>query len=273
MRPAVALTALALLSAGPGPGLTPAEIVRAGNAAAGRGELDLAAGYYADAATPATDPGLVAFNRGVLELRRGRHREAELHFLAALDDRDIPAVRRDAANYNLGLAFLRRGGSSAVYRAAVAANERCLAASPNSGTLAGDAAHNLELAKLLWSEARTREGEATPPPAPDPPSERPAPTGPDPSPERTDTPTPSGGPPGGALGAKPAPPSGPTRATGQTAAGRGPLPVLPDAEQFPPLAPDDARALLRRHALRLAKDRAASAELLTGPERPDGRDW
>ena len=273
MRPALALTALALLSTGPGPSAGPDDLVRAGNAAARVGELDSAVGYYADAATPTADPGLVAFNRGVVELRRGRHREAELQFLAALDDRDAPAQRRAAANYNLGLALLRRGGSSAVYRAAVAATERCLEASPDSGTLAGDAAHNLELSKLLWREARTREREATPPYAPDPPAERGPPPGPDPSLKPTGVPNQSSGPPGSAVGAKPASLTGPPRTTTQTTAGGGTLPVLPDAELFPPLTPDDARALLRRHAVRLAKDRAATAELLTGPERPDGRDW
>ncbi len=272
MRPAATVTILALLATAPGPARGPDDLVRDGNAAARRGELDLAAGCYADAARLTTDPGLVAFNRGVVALRRGRPRDAELHFLAALDDRESPPTRRDAANYNLGLALLLRGGSAEVYRAAVSANERCLAASPDSATLAGDAAHNLELAKLLRREADLRERQTAPPP-PETPTDQVARAGNEATQEPGAAPTPRSGTTAGATAGKPAQPAGVPRSTGQTTAGHGTLPVLPDAEEFPPLSPEDARALLRGHAARLVRNRAAGVEPVVGPERPNARDW
>ena len=273
MRSATGLTLLALLTTGSGPVRVPEDLVREGNAAVQRGDLDRAAQCYADAATRTTDPGLVAFNQGVIALQRGRYRDAELHFLAALDDRDAPAERRATAHYNLGLALLLRGGSAAIYRAAVRANERCLEATPNAGTLTSDAGHNLEVAKLLWREARDREREATPPPPVEPPPESVPQSPPEAPPDAGTTPKSEPGAAAREAGAKTARSTAPPRTTTQTTPGRGTLPVLPDNEQFPPLSPEDARALLQRHAARLAKDRAASAELLAGPERPDRRDW
>ncbi len=269
MRRPAALTVLALLATAPGPPRDPDDLVRDGNAAALRGELDSAAGCYAEAARWTTDPGLVALNRGVLELRRGRPRDAELLFLASLDDRDAPPARRAAANYNLGLALLLRGGSAAVYRAAVTANERCLAATPASAALAGDAAHNLELAKLLASEAEVRERQTAPPP-PDTSPELVARANNEATAEPGTVPAPQSGASVSATGGKPA---GSPRNTGQATAGQGTLPVTPDAEEYPPLSPADARALLQGHAARLSRNRAASAETPAGPERPDARDW
>ena len=268
-----AVTLLALLATAPGSPRGPDDLVRDGNSAAQRGEHDTAANCYSEAARFTTDPSLVAFDRGVLDLQRGRHRDAELHFLAALDDRVSPPARRDAANYNLGLALLLRGGSAAIYRAAVVANERCLAASPASATLAGDAAHNLELAKILLRESEIRERQTTPPPPPETSPGQVARSGPDATPEPGTAPTPASSSSASATAGKPAPATGSPRPTGQTTAGRGTLPVLPDAEECPPLSPADARALLQGHAARLTRNRAASVEPVTGPERPNARDW
>ena len=102
MRSATALTFLAFFTAGSGPVLAPDDMVREGNVAVQRGDLDRAAQCYADAATRTTDPGFVAFNQGVIALQRGRHRDAELHFRAALDDRDAPAERRANAELLAG---------------------------------------------------------------------------------------------------------------------------------------------------------------------------
>ncbi len=272
MRPAALITFLSLFMIGSGPVRQTDDLVREGNVAVQRGDLDRAAQYFADAATRTTDPGLVAFNQGVIALQRGRTRDAEVDFLAALDDRDAPAERRATAHYNLGLALLLRGGSAAIYRAAATANERCLQANPTAGTLSSDAAHNLELAKLLWREALERERKVTPPPPVEPPPESVVPSPPESPPDAGTTPKPD--PASAARGAEGQPASSaPPRTTSRTTAGRGTLPVLPDSEQYPPLSPEDARALLQRHAARLTKDRAASAELLAGPERPDRRDW
>ena len=56
-------------------------------------------------------------------------------------------------------------------------------------------------------------------------------------------------------------------------AGAGNLPVLNDTDAPQPLSPADTRAHLAVVADRLARDRAANARLLSGPERPQVRDW
>jgi len=272
MRTAVTLTAVVLLAIGSGPARPAADGVRAGNAAARRGDFDAAQQEYAAAAALTTDPGLVAFNRGVVALQRGQYRDAELHFSASLDDRDAPAERVHGANYNLGLALLQRGGSSAVYRAAADACERCLAGSPADGTLRSDAAHNLELAKLLGRAARDRERLTAPPVPESAPEEATRPSPPTPS-EVGPTPETQAGTTAGAAERARTPAGAAPRTTTQTTPGTGTLPVLPDAETYPPLTPADARALLQGHANRLAKSRAAAAELPAGPERSDARDW
>jgi hypothetical protein len=161
-----------------------------------------------------------------------------------------------------------------VYRSAIACFEQSLDLCPPTDPLAADARHNLELAKLLWAKARTIE-KSQPKPNDLPPEvpESPPPeegSGQDPGAD------PNG--PGGQPGPRPEtvsgrPPGGQPRETNQQSPGAGNLPVVIDGDRPQPLTPEDTRAILQQIASRLEKDRRANARLLTGPERPDVRDW
>lgn len=270
------LLAVASVSAAPADGPSPEESVRRGNALFAGGDLAAADHLYAAAEERATDPGLVAFNRAAVLFARGEFRDAELHYLRSLADASVPPDRRKRALFNRGVCLLKRGGPAAVYRSAVACFEGCLdapAAAPDPA-LDADARHNLEVAKVLWGQARAKE--ATPPkpndPLPDEPIPLPAkgPAGDDGGDDPGGAPAPQGKP-------EPTPGPGPkdqaARPADGSAPGTGSLPVIPDAEVLQPLSPEDTRALLRRAADRLEKDRQAATRLLAGPERANVRDW
>ena len=258
------------------PSVTSDDLVRRGNAAYARGDSEAAEPLYAAAAERTADPGLVAFNRAAVLFARGEFRDAESHYLRALADADIPAERRKKALFNRGVCLLKRGGPSAVYRSAVAMFEGCLDTTPVDPALDADARHNLEVAKVLWGQARALE--AIPPKANDPiaddllppPLPGSEPTGPD----GGDDPGVSAGP-RGTPETAPGPGSKdrPAEPADGSAPGSGNLPVVPDAEVVVPLSPEDTRALLMRAAARLEKDRQATTRLLAGPERPHVRDW
>jgi tetratricopeptide (TPR) repeat protein len=261
------------ISAGPPVSDSPEDLIRLGNEAYLRGDLDAAERHYTAAAERTTDPGLVAFNRAAVAAQMGEFREAELEYLRVLDDQAAPPDRRAKALYNRGVCLLARGGPASVYRSAIACFEQSLDLFPADDLLGADARHNLELAKLLWAKARATEATRPkpndlPPDVPDPPP--PEGTGRDPGAD------PDG--PGGQSGLRPElvpgrPPGGRPRETNQQAPGAGNLPVVLDADRPQPLTPEDTRAILQRVAERLEKDRRANARLLTGPERPDVRDW
>jgi hypothetical protein len=256
---------------------SPEELIRLGNAAYLRGDFDAAGRWYAAASERTTDPGLVAFNEAALYVQTGDVREAELHYLRTLDDAAAPRDRRAKALYNRGVCLLARGGTAAMYRSAVACFEQSLDLTPNDDPLAADARQNLELAKLLWNRARTRE--KIPPRPSDLPPDAPPETLPpqveegdgiDAGTSPSDT--------GAAVGLKPEtlagpPPAGSPRETNQQAPGAGNLPVIPDSDQLQHLSPEDTRALLKRVADRLEKERRSTARMLAEPERPNVRDW
>jgi hypothetical protein len=271
LRTGAVLFAAAAVAAGP-----PADLVRRANDSFARGDIDAADHLYADAAEWTADPGLVAFNRAAVLFARGEFRDAELHYLRALADAAVPAERRKRALFNRGVCLLKRGGPSSVYRSAINSFDGCLDADPGDPALDADARHNLEVAKVLWGQARASE--ATPPKANDPLADDLLPP---PLPGKEPVGPEDGDDPGGSAGKKgvpePAPGPGakdrPAEPTDGTAPGSGSLPVVPDAEVVVPLSPEDTRALLKRAAARVEKDRRATTRLLAGPERPHVRDW
>jgi tetratricopeptide (TPR) repeat protein len=145
------------------------DLVHRANRAFEQGEFGLADQLYAQAAQRTDDPGLVAFNRGVLHFQREQFREAELNFRRALEDSVIPDDRRGKAWYNLGNALVRQAGSESVaqLRSAISCYENALDALPEGDALRDDAVYNLELAKLLWARANAER------PQPNTPNEEP----------------------------------------------------------------------------------------------------
>lgn len=274
-----------LVAAAPRADLSSESMVRAGNAAVVRGDFDKAEEWYTAAEELTNDPGLVAFNKATALFHRERFGEAEKHYTRALDDADCPPDRRTAALYNRGVCLLKLGGGKptdiAKLRSAIDSFHRCLALAPADAALVADTRHNLELAKLLWMDARAKEQNKPRPN--DPPTDTP----PDPRPERptpsmldpfaqpdsmtNDRGQPAGGTPepirGGATGGNP-------RETEQRTPGKGNVPVLSREDKLPPnLSPQEIRAYLEDLTARVASERRGTAALTAPPERPNVKDW
>lgn len=278
------LTLLVLLpavsAAAPPPADTD-ELIRRANAAFEKGDAEAADALYAAAEERTADPGLIAFNRAAVLFRKGDFRDAELHYARVLEDRACPPDRAARAWFNRGTCLLRRGGTPAAYRSAVACFERCLDLDPADEPLKADARHNLELAKLLWVEANRKAAKPETPNSDPPPEERPDPPpafgGADPQPGNPE--------PGGSDNAGKNPQPVPTPAAGPTpkgtpkdadakAPGNNPnLPVLKDDDRLQPLSPEDTREYLKRTEDRLRRERQGMLRMLYGPDRPGVRDW
>ena len=274
----IAVLAVGLISAGPaGP---PADLIRDADAAYDRGDLDAAESLYARAEERAPDPGLVAFNKGAALYRRGDFRRAELCFRRSLGDAEIPPERRGRALYNLGNCLVRQAGETDVklLQAAIDCYEMALRESADEG-VRSDAGHNLEVAKLLWAKARARRpaGERdpdwdeprppkTPPPDPSKQPENVGNEGPGEGPKKAD--------PSSRLDVGKGPDLGPApKETEKPTPGQGSLPVLPDTDKVESLAPEDARAVLKKAGDRIQRERQKLREEAAQGERPRANDW
>jgi tetratricopeptide (TPR) repeat protein len=269
-----AVTAAALVSAAPAPD----DLVRRGNTALRTGDTAGATKLYVAAEEHTADPGLVAFNRAAALFEQGEYREAEVHYLRALDDKAAPADRRAKALYNRGVCLVKRATDLPALRAAVSCFEQALDSDALDEPLRADARYNLELAKLLWADARAKQGaKDTPnqlPPEEQSETKPPAAAGEDGREPGRETEGP-GTRPGlqpQALANAQAGGQAP-QAIDRTAPGRGTLPVLVDGPQSQKLSPEDVRAHLAKVAERLDRDRRANARLLAGPERPHVPDY
>ena len=255
-----------------------ADRLREANDAFARGEWEAAEALYAQAEERTGDPGLVAFNKGAALYRRGDIRRAEFCFRRALGDAAIPADRRARALYNLGNCLVRQAGETDIkqLQAAIECYELAMRAGRDEGVRT-DAAHNLEVAKLLWAKARARRpaGERDPdwdesqnkrPPDGSKPPQDPGPDGSGDGPKKVE--------PTAKLDVGKGPEAGMTqKETEKAAPGAGNLPVLPDTSEKFDLAPEDARALLKKAADRLQRERRKLREEAAQGDRPRANDW
>ncbi len=272
----------ALTAAAP-PDASPDELIRRANAAFLRGDRDDASDLYVAAEERTADPGLVAFNRATVLFQKELYGEAEKHYIRAIEDAACPPDRAAKAWYNRGTCLLRRGnGSSAVYRSAIACFERCLDSDAADEPLKADVRHNLELAKVLWNEARKAEKKPNNPnedlPREDPRNDTPPP-------KSLGTDSQGGDPEQGLDGnsgsqvqkhiAQQAPGAGvkPNSPQAQTPAPAAHLQPLQDESKVQPLSPEDTREYLRRTAERLKRDQQNMRKTLYGQERIGTRDW
>jgi tetratricopeptide (TPR) repeat protein len=261
---------------------SPDELIRRANAAFRTGDAEAAEKLYAAAEERTADPGLVAFNRAAILFERGLFREAEKHYDRVLDDAVCPAARAAKAWYNRGTCLVRRGGSTSVYRSAIACFEHTLDSAAADEPLKADARHNLELAKLLWNEERKKAAkpEEESPNRKLPPEEdkqpRPEPDklgGLDPQ-AGTD---PSGGttPKSGTQQQQVPQPNGsekPTPTNQQTAGNNANLQVPEDKDEVQKLSPEEARAYMKETSKRRKRELHALLETLYGPDRPGVQD-
>ncbi len=285
-RCAAALVALLFaMTLGAAPPASPDDFIRLGNQAIERGAFDEALRLYQQAEERGTDPGLIAFNKATAYYQLQDFRQAENHFRMALDDAAIPAERRAKALYDLGNCLVRQADDKDVetLRSAIRCYELCLDAAPEDA-LRSDAAHNLEVAKLLWNKARSQLAKQPPPNEGDPPDNHkppepkkkdqgtkegdgnPAKSGNEP--KVGETPKDAKDPDGKEKSkedlkkAEPAPKPGPSR-----------VPVVPDKDELTPLTPEDARLALASAEERLRLGRQRNRELSAVPEDANGRDW
>jgi Ca-activated chloride channel family protein len=143
--------------------------IREGNRAYSAGDYDGALKAYELAESSTLDPGLIAFNKAAAYYRLGRHKEAIDSYRRALEDDVAPPERRARAHFDLGNALLQNaGGSSHQLGEAVASYRACLHQKDIPDKLRADARANLELAQLLWLQARKNEPEPKTPAKPPP---------------------------------------------------------------------------------------------------------
>jgi len=272
---------LLLVAAAPQLEGAPDELIRRANAAFSRGDRDEAERLYAAAEERTADPGLVGFNCAAVLFQQEKYYDAERHYARVLDDAACPPDRAAKAWYNRGTCLIRRGGSAAVYRSAIACLERCLDSDAADEPLKADARHNLELAKVLWNEARKKENKPHNPnedlPQEDPRSEPPPPQGLGGDPQLGDpeqgadgaggSPVPKHIPQTAAAGAKAQP------VQAQTPAVTPNLQPLQDDRRVQPLSPEETRDHLRRTAERLRREQQQLRQALYGQERAGVHDW
>jgi tetratricopeptide (TPR) repeat protein len=258
-------------------------LIRRANAAFARDDRDEADRLYEAAEVLTADPGLVAFNRAAVLFQNEKYPDAAKHYLWVLNDAACPPERAARAWYNRGTCLLRQpGATAAVYRSAIACFERALDAEAADAPLKANARHNLELAKLLWNEARKKENKQDSVnkelPPEDPRSEPPRPPlgseDPGGDPDRGEggngQQTPKSVPqPVAGAGQKAAPASAQAPAPGAT----GQVQPLEDAKDIQPLTPEETREHLRRTAERLRRDQQIMRMTLYGSERTGLHDW
>lgn len=274
----VAFTAILLVSAGPA--TPPEDLVRSANEAFTRGDLDEADSLYSQAEERSSDPGLVAFNKGTALYKRKDYRRAELSFRRSLGDADIPAERRTRALYNLGNCLVRQAGETDIKQLqnAIDCYDMVMRESSDEG-LQQDAAHNLEMAKLLWVKARARRApnendpdwdqprdRKDPPPDPKKPMEYPIDDGKGEGSKKLDPSMKTEPGVGKEKGVAP-------KEVPKAVPGQGSLPVLPDSDEVPDRSPEDARAYLKKTEMRLQRERQKLREEGTQGDRPRANDW
>jgi tetratricopeptide (TPR) repeat protein len=272
------LVGVTVLLIGAGTGQPPDDLVRAGNDAFARNDLDAAESLYRQAEERAADPGLVAFNKGTTLYLRGEFRRAELCFRRALGDAAIPAARRDRALYNLGNCLVRQAGETDIKQLQMAID--CfdmVVHETNDPGMHADAGHNLEVAKLLWAKARARR----PPGERDPDWDESSDSRPPRDPGKTETSIDNAKENGGKTlepgakvdGGKETGPGLAPRESPRAVPARGNLPVLPDTGDVEPLSAEQAHAVLQRAAERLQRERQKLREDAIQGDRPRVNDW
>jgi tetratricopeptide (TPR) repeat protein len=280
----VLLVMLTLLGAGPAS--NPEALVRQGNAAFDRQDYPAAVDRYTRAEDRIVDPGLVAFNKATAlyrlgaateeaARRTGLYREAELHYRRALED--AAGQRRLGALYGLGTSLVQQGTGrgAAPLQEAVRCFEECLKQPDLNDQFAGDVRHNLELAKLLWLQAKNTRGspDANPPDGGDDLPKK--------DPTRPESFQPGGDDAGGAtpnakgdkVRVQAEPGKTPIPTDQQPAPGTGNLPPVPDRDELVPMAPEDATAHLDRAAAKVLSERRQHQQRSARPPASSVKDW
>jgi tetratricopeptide (TPR) repeat protein len=251
---------------------TPDDLVRQGNAALARKDYAAALRLFDQASDRTTDPGLVAFNRGVALYQQGDFAQAESYFRLCLPDAHGP--RKSAALYNLADCLVQQAGErdSRRLQEAIDLYRQCLRQEDVDEPLAAQAAHNLELAGLLWvrasapREEQPHTGSSNEDPSPPPPtgSEDPLSNESQLGAQASRTGDPRRLP--GDQGPKPTP-------TNQQSPGKGDLPVVPDRDELMPMSPEEAAQHLQQALERVLQEQRAHRQHTLRPPSQNAPDW
>jgi tetratricopeptide (TPR) repeat protein len=265
--------ALLLVSAAPSPEVE--DLVRKGNAAFERQEYDEALKLYEQAEERATDPGLVAFNKGAALFWLERYAEAERCFERCLEDGAAPPERQARAWYDLGNTRLQLGQdyNPKVLAEAIHCYRRCRNHPAADDELKAKAAHNLELARLLWLKARanpkSQDNQSRKEDQPTYPQKHKDERQVDPFDQTGDKGTPAGQ--GHTQEEHPADGKEKPIDKQDTAAGRGNLRTLPDDDKLVPLDAREAEEHLQRLVSQITREQRSPA---TAPRQVEGvKDW
>jgi tetratricopeptide (TPR) repeat protein len=265
----------------------PDQLLRQGNDAFNREDYAAAVDWYTHAEEQTTDPGLVAFDKAAALYRlaeqnqeggrrAGLFREAELHYRRSLED--ATGDRRAAALYGLGNALVQQGqalGAQALQEA-IGCYRECLRLNAREPEPA-DVRHNLELARILWLQAKSSRNKPDSGSEDKPEQQEPPPK---PDPARGQQPgeaEPAGGDvrPGGGE-PKPVqlqPGDKPIQTDQRGAPGKGQLPPVPDEDKLVPLPPEDATAHLQRALDRILKERREHQQRSARTPSASVKDW
>jgi tetratricopeptide (TPR) repeat protein len=273
-----------LILIGAAPNTPPDDLIRQGNKAIEKDEYEAALQLYLDAEERGTDPGLIAFNKAAAYWHLGEFRMAENHYRMALDDQAAPTERRVKAFYNLGNCLVKQAkeGDYGLLREAIRYYEYCLDLATDEEILK-KAKHNLELAKLLWNQARASSAN---PPTPN--SNEPSDTPRQPKPKNkpdskkeNDTlknddgkdPKKETDPKKVVKGNEKVEPTNDPNKTDTPQPGPGRVPVIPDNDKLSDLDATDVKNALDAAEYRLNEIRKRLRGYAATPEKPSGKDW
>jgi Ca-activated chloride channel family protein len=254
--------------------VSPDELVRQGNVALARQDYAAALRLFEQAEVRSADPGLVAFNQAVALSSQGHHAQAEGQFRLCLED--AVGRRRSAALYNLAGCLVQQGGERDIRRLleAITLYRQCLHEDDLDDKLAAQAAHNLELAGLLWIRAcapRTEDPRTDT--SPQDPSSRPA-RQPDDRPPDQVEPGEGSSKPG--KDRKPLPrdaSKSSTATTDETSPGAGNLQVIPDRGKLEPMSAEDAIQYLQQSLERVLQEGRSHRKRSLRPLPGNVLDW
>jgi tetratricopeptide (TPR) repeat protein len=268
----IGLSPLVILVASAAPVMDPVELLRLGNAAYTRKDYAGAVELYNKAEIRATDPGLVAFNKAAAFYHLGNFRAAELLYRASLSDAE--GLRRFHLVYGLANCLVQQAADRDAkgLKEAIDLFEQCI--SQGDSDLAGDARHNLELAKMLLLRAQTRHVKDPEDQDPDhgPQSDPPDKNGP----KLDGTPDPGPGMPKNGGEELPKQPNSSHQAQAAKeppAPGKGNLPPIPDTQDPVAMTPEDAAAHLNQATSRILQERQKHKHMGLKKPTPGAKDW
>jgi tetratricopeptide (TPR) repeat protein len=268
------ITGLAILLVSAAPVVDVFDLIRQGNESFNRGDYQAALVFYTRAEPRSEDPGLIAFNKASALYHLGTYRGAELLYRASLSDAE--GVRRTQVLYGLANCLVQQAGDRDVklLRDAISIYDQCMNDEQDSEWTA-NARHNVELAKLLLTQAQARAERNPPDQAPDKDPEVDPPT------KKNSNDIPEGADPGSGIKKnggdripmKPGSGNENQRSNEPPAPGQGNLPPIPDTQDPVSLTPEDAANHLQQATVRILHERQKHKQMSIKKPAPSAKDW